>query len=87
MIGVLGLEGDLTEGFTEGASDRGVETMLVWLPEDCRECVGGVGGKPPILFEACFNVCGLEVSEPLTEGIPVSITRFCGLAAGAEVYR
>lgn len=48
------------------------------LPEDCRECAGGVGGRTPILFEACFKVRGLDVSELVTEDVPVSITRARG---------
>jgi hypothetical protein len=48
--------------------------------------VGGVGGRPPILFEACFNVRGLDVSELGKEDIPVSMTRSRGFVTGGEGY-
>lgn len=61
--GVPGEDGAKDGALMEVISKRGADVMLAWFPEDCRECVGGVGGKPPILLEACFKVFGLDVSE------------------------
>jgi hypothetical protein len=46
--------------------------------------VGGVGGRPPIFLDACFKVCGLDVSELGVDDTPVSITKSRGFAAGVE---
>lgn len=48
--------------------------------------MGGVGGKTgmPILFDACFNVLGLELSELVKDEVPVSIERSRGFVAGVE---
>jgi len=61
------------------------EVIVEWLPDDCRECVGGVGGKPgtPILLGACFKVRGLDASE-LVEDNPVSMMRSRGFVTGIE---
>lgn len=55
----------------------GLEIMSMVLParsvaeavglavDDCRECVGGVGGRPgaPILRDVCFSVGGLDLCK------------------------
>jgi hypothetical protein len=87
--GVLGAEG-MSEGVSiRGISNLGAGIMLCWLPEDCREWVGGVGGRPldPIrFFDACFKVRGLDVSELGMDATPVSIARSRGNAAGVKGY-
>lgn len=63
-----------------------------WLPEEVRDCVGGVGGRSgpvPILFGWCLRVRGLEGSEPELAGWEVSTTRsyFLGRRRGLSWTR
>jgi hypothetical protein len=60
--------GDETEraSLTDVSSTLGGGTTMLCVSDDCRECAGGVGGRPgaPILlFGLCFNTRGLEVSD------------------------
>jgi hypothetical protein len=82
---VLGTEG-VSMDLIDATSNFGAEVMVGWVPEDWREWVGGVGGRPgaPILLDACFSVRGLEVSELGIEDIPVSMMRSRGFGAGVE---
>lgn len=70
-MGVLGVD-CITESLTDATSifGAGIKRTLL-LPDDCRECAGGVGGRrgAPILFEVCFNIRGFELSELGTDGV------------------
>lgn len=76
----MGIEGDF-------ATCSRLEGSGAALPlEDCREWVGGVGGRSgsPIRFEACFSVRGLEVCELGADDVPVSIVKTRGLEGTRE---